>query len=415
VVGLCLGAVASVLDVRSRAALLDDVGGRSETTSSTEQAVQSPSDAAREIYQSLSDAEVALANAFLNRGPESPEIVTYQADLARATSQLTVVAAASTETSTHAVSDLSINLSLYEGQVMVAALAYNRRELPPAEAHQLGARYLRESAVTAREKILPAAKQLFDEETERRTEAQRRASATPWVELTLGTVLICCLVAVQICLFRWTKRLFNVGLVLATLAAITALIWMGVASLTAAGLSEASRLDGTAQVEALTAVKVTGLQARADELMTLVAHGDGDDYFDQRFEKATREITGNDGLLAMARRMARQPNTLIDSTNTAFDQWQLAHDDLRATDEKGDHAKAIHMATSTDTGSAGELARDFDNELDAAIRSASNQLNDDVLKAKSALSHVDVLITLLMACSVVSSISGMWQRIKEYL
>lgn len=420
VLGVAAG-VASGLDIRSRASLLDDVGsGRSEPTSSMVQA-QSSSDAALEIYRSLSDAEVALARAFLTGASQSSDVwIMYQYDVARAISQLTVVAAASTEASGNTVTDLSINLPLYAGQVQDATLAYNRRELRPDLAHQLGANYLRESAITAREKTLPAAERLFHDETARQTASQRRASVTPWVAILLGTLLVCCLVAVQIYLVRRTRRLFNVGLALATLAAIAAVIWMSVASLTAARLSEASLLDGTAQIEALAAARVTGIQARADELMMLVAHGNGDDYFDQRFEEKARQLAEADGLLAKARSAARQPDTLtaINTVTTAFCRWQVAHHYLRVVDEEGNHTEAVSIAISTESSiefdSPGELAGKFDSELASAIDLARDRLDDNALGATRALSSADIGIALLMTFSVLGSIVGMRPRIAEY-
>jgi len=412
VLGVAAGLV-GVSDIRSRAALIDNARGgpRADASSS---AYRSPADAALTVYQSLADADASIAGSYLTGESESGVLhARYRTDIAQATAALTMVAASTDST---AVADLSTYLPLYSGQVDDAVQASLRPGLDSDLALLRGAARLRESAVLYRDKLLPASKGLYEEETARLTASQVEAAQFPLFALGLGVVLVACLVVVQIYLKRRTKRLFNVGLVLATAAALGTLAWLGIVWTAAAGHSEASRRDGTAPVEALVAARVAGLRARADEAMTLIARGNGPDEFDKSFDATAEQLTRADGLLARAKTTMTQPETraAVGSAADAFQNWLSVHRELRRLDSKGEAETAVSLATATDQNGSAGLAMTYDDQLGQATNQATGRLHDSLQAAHDALSAAGIVVALLMALVVLGALAGMLPRITEY-
>jgi hypothetical protein len=259
VLGLVAGG-AGVLAVQNRANLVDRV-----TATSGPLAV-----AAQDLYRSLSDADATAASAFLGGGLEPAALRgRYQTDVASASAALATVAGGVTEsTGRAAIQGISAQLPVYTGLVETAR-TYNRQRLP------LGAAYLREASGLMRNTLLPAAEKLFQSVTGRLVTAADDAAGFPWIALPLGLLALAGLGYAQVRLKRRTNRVFNVGLVAATVAGLVSVLWLGVAWGAAAGHLDAARRDGTDSVNVLTRARIAALKARSDESLTLIARGSG--------------------------------------------------------------------------------------------------------------------------------------------
>jgi hypothetical protein len=281
-------------------------------------------------------------------------------------------------TESGAIADLSTNLPVFSGQVEDAVLARNRPGLSPELAALVGATHLREPAVRARETILPAAKRLADEETRHHAAAQDKAGSLPWFALGVGVVLLGCLIAVQVYLRRRTRRLLNAGLLVTTAATVAAMVLLGIASGSAAAHADPA---GTERVAALAEARVSGMQARSEEIMTVLQRGNDSNYFDARFETTAARL---DGMLAdLGQPQARD----------VFRKWVAAH------------RSGVDPA---------ELATEFDSLLGQAVNEASTRLDADARAARAALSGVDVWLAVLMGVAALAALVGMWPRIAEY-
>jgi hypothetical protein len=393
VVLAALAGISGAFGVAGRATLLDD-------------AIDGGTLRALEVQHALADADTAIANAFLAGAPESSGLrVRYRADVATATAALTV--AASADTGTGAVAELSTSLPVYVGQVEDAVLARNRPGLDRDTAHRLGANYLREPAVLARDSLHPAAQRLSRDATTRLAAVSDEAGAAPWFALITAILLVAGLVFGQVYLARATRRLFNLGLVPATGAALVALIWLCVVSAASTAHSEASR-DALAQVTALTELRVAGLQARADEAMSLVARDNGAEYFDQRFDHTARRIDAE--LLPAAREAVSQSEirATVEPVTESFQRWMARHRAIRALADPGRYFSATALAVDD------RLAVEFDSALGQAINQAGDRLTDSVRQARGALSGAAAGLAVLLAFAAVSTAVGMWPRIAEY-
>jgi hypothetical protein len=312
---------------------------------------------ALQLYVALADADATVSAAFLSGGATADELGKFRWDITEATKALTKVAAVSRSAE---VSILSTELPLYAGQVEDALLAYNRPGVTPEVSSRLADNYIREPAIRARTAILPPARSLHEEQLARLSSAQHEVAGLPWLALGFGALLIACMVAVQLHVTRLTRRTLNAYLLVATAAALAAVTWLAVASVLAAGHSEASRRDGTAQLEALAMVRVAGLQARSDQAMILIAHDNGAADFVRHYGDIKAVLTTA---------VARVPT-------------------LMAQRETGDAAELVDQATE--------------------------RLATNARSAREALEWTGLGVVLLMGVVVVGATVGMGRRISEY-
>lgn len=402
---LGLGAgVAGVLGVQERSGLVDGVTARSGVLAV----------AAQDLYRSLSDADATAANAFLANGLESPELRNrYDTDIAGATAALAVASGGSADdaASTSAIARITSGLPVYTGLIETAR-TYNRQGVP------LGSAYLREASGLMRQTLLPAAQNLYRAVSARLAAARGGAAEFPWFAVPLGLLTVAGLVAAQMWLAQRTNRVLNAGLVAATAAALIALVWLGVASISAAGHLDASRRDGSAQVDLLAEARIAALQARADEALTLIARGSGGAY-EQDYTGIMTKLLGTDGsggLLGQARARATDAETrqVAESAAANAKAWLTVHQQLRTLDNDGKYNQAVTMAIGSEPGSAATAFNRLDGDLAKAIAHNGDRFTREATAAAGALSKVAIVIAVLTALLVVGVVAGVQQRIAEY-
>jgi hypothetical protein len=397
--GLATGVAAGV-GVRQRADLVDGVTARSGRLAV----------AAQQLYRALSDADATAASAFLSNGIDPPSLrARYQADIAQAAAALAEVSGAGHGGAT--VAQIAAQLPVYTGLVETAR-SYNRQGLP------LGAAYLREASGLMRDKLLPAAQELYRAVSRELDAARGDAAAFPWFAVALGVLTLAALGLAQVWLTRRTNRVFNVGLVGATAAALLLLIWLGIATVIAGNRLEASRESGSAQVNRLAEARIAALQARTDESLTLVARGNGA-AFEQDYVAVMRRLAGTDGgggLLAEAGSAATDATTREAAAAAAGHAraWLAAHQKVRAQDDGGDYAAAVNGAIGAGPGTTAALSQRLDGELDRAIAYNSQRFDREARGAGRALSGADIGLAVLAALVGVGAALGIQRRIAEY-
>jgi hypothetical protein len=372
---------------------------------------------AQQIYRALSDADATAATSFLSGGLEPLAVRhRYLTDIAHATSRLAAARAAEAAQNAAGQSSATGPLTAlieavpdYTGLIETAR-ADNRLGYP------LGAAYLREASRLMRARLLPAARELYAQENARLASADARATGLPYLAIGLALVVAFVLVRTQRRLARRTNRVFNRGLLAASIVGLVAAAWL-FGALTAARVSLLDARDhGSAPVEALARADIAALRAHSDESLTLVDN-DGDDAFQQDF-------------LAMARQLGPGPGTLLTSAAVAASgsaaarpaaaaarlapAWYTVHRRLRSLDDRGLHAAAVALAVGSGPGSSGRLFGRMDADLSAAIsedqaafRTAGQAGRDDL----TGLEAGQVAAGLLMA---VGCAWGLTTRLAEY-
>jgi hypothetical protein len=365
---------------------------------------------AQELYRALSDADATAAGAFLTKGGEPAALrQRYLDDLAAASAAL--AAATAGDGDQPAVRQIAAQLPIYAGLVETAR-TYNRLNMP------LGAGYLREASGLMRDQLLTAARKLYVAETGRLAADRDGAAGLPWFALLLGLLSLAGLGYAQVFLTRRTHRLFNVGLLAASLAALIGVGWLVGSWAASAGHLDAARTDGSAQVQLLAQARIDALQARADEALTLVARGNGGG-FEQEYGTVLVALAGKDGtggLLGQARAAATDSRVRarLDAAITDTRAWRAAHTALRAKDDAGQYPEAVVLATGSGPGSTATLFNRLDTDLGQGIGVAEATFDRDAQRAGGSLTGAAPGLGVLTLILLVGVAAGFQRRIAEY-
>jgi hypothetical protein len=365
---------------------------------------------AQQIYQSLSDADATEAAAFL-AGTEPPAARgRYLADIARAESYLeAATAAAGNQGLRSQLTVLSTGVPVYTGLVETAR-SDNQQGLP------VGAAYLGEASYLMRTRLLPAANGLYTQENARLAAADRQATALPVLAVLVAIVAAYVLFRAQRWLARRTHRVFNAGLVAASLAGLISLTWL----LTGLSIARAQLLDardhGSAPVEALAQADIAALRAHADESLTLINRS-GDDANQADFLRVERQLGPGPGtLLTQAAAAARGSPAAgpAAAAASAASAWFAAHRQVRALDGGGNYNAAVQLAIGSGPTSSGARFRRIETELIAAIAADQAVFGSAAPRGQSALTGMEagmIAAGLLMAAGCAW---GLAPRLAEY-
>jgi len=400
---LGLGAgIAGLGTVRHRSALLSDIAGVSGPLSVD----------AQDLYRSLSDADATAANAFLTNGVEPAELrQRYLDDIARATAALTVALRDAGDEDAARLGRLADQLPVYTGLVETAR-SYNRLGVP------LGGAYLREASALMRQTLLPAAQELFESAQRRLIAAQREAGGFPWTVLLLGLVVVGSLLAAQVLVARRTNRVFNVGLIAASLVALLSLAWSTAALNVAAGQVETGHRDGSALVSLLADARRAALQARADEALTLIARGNGA-AFEQDFGAVVTDLIGADGTGGLLGRALSQAPTaadraVIEAARGHARRWRDLHGQVRKLDDGGDYQQAVTLATDAGPESLSTVFGRLDAAMTDALAITNERVGRQTADASNALGGLGIGLVLITVGLLAAAILGIRPRIGEY-
>ncbi|WP_329791839.1 hypothetical protein V1227_07900 [Lentzea sp. DG1S-22] len=358
---------------------LEDLATRSEPLSH----------AAQEVNRALQDADATAASAFLSGGLEPAQLrQRYEADIAQAQAALSVATASSPDLT----ATLAAQLPVYTGLIETAR-TNNRQGFP------VGAAYLREASGLMRTQLLPAARELYRAETDRVARAQDEAGF-PVVPVLVALAFVVALVLTQRYLTRKTNRLLNVGLLVATGAAVLSLLWVTTVSVLVMRDVGDSR-TASQKVDVLAQARIATLTARGEETLTLVARGAG-----QTYEKNFAEVSQRlEGLLEDARRL--EGGEAVDSAVRNFREWQQVHQRVREADDSGQYAEAVALVATPYFDS-------LDEDLVRAIGQARQDFSDEVAVARASLAGTAVGVPVLAVIAAAGAVMGLWQRLKEY-
>ena len=370
--------------------------------------------AAQQIYRSLSDADATAASAFLYGAVEPSSLrQRYQTDIQQAGIAL---AAAATDISTAnqqaggPIAILSADLPVYTG-LMERATANN------VQGYPVGSAYLREADNLMRSTLLNAAQQLYNIDMQKMNSEQDDATAFPYLLVVVLILLIVALVLAQRYLSRRTQRTFNLGLVVASAAVLVAVLWSAVALTVSTIYVSSGESTGSQLVTMLTDARSKALQARTDEMLTLVDRG-GVDYSDQ-FNSLAGEMGGKDGsggLLQQAQAIA-QGNTSgsVQAAVAAAKDWFALHSKVVTINAGGDYRTAVSITLGLDSSykEADAFSR-LDNALAQGILDGRKIFLDQTGTASNWMTVLPIGVLVLFLVAAGGSVLGIWQRLREY-
>jgi hypothetical protein len=397
---IVLTGLLTVVGVAQRASAVDHLVGQSEPRAS----------AAQQLYGALSDADATASRAFLSGGLEPTDVRRrYDDAIARAETALAVAARGASQGSAAQVTEVATQLPVYVGLVETAR-ANNRQGFP------VGAAYLREASSLMRDRLLPAASEVYRVESQNQAADVDAADDFPVIELLLALIVLGGLLAAQLYLTRRTNRVFNVGLLVASGAVALWLLWSMIAVTSQLNNLEDSTRRGSAQMQVLAQARIAVTEARADETLTLVARGDGKAYQDHYLQVIGELGDADNGLLGTARTLATD-DAVRDRVNAAIQQadgWRQVHDRVRQLDDGGQYREAVDLAISPDEGSAGSAFGRLEGELAQAFTLTEQAFNAEARSARNALTGLAGGVAALAVIAAAGAGWGVWQRLREY-
>ncbi|MFI5526069.1 hypothetical protein [Streptomyces platensis] len=400
--------------VADRAAAAEDVVAHSQPLTAD----------AASLYRSLADADTTAAAGFLAGGEESRATRDrYAADI-RTAAALLVKASANSAGSDGAgaqIAKLNGGLPRYTGLVETAR-ANNRQGLP------LGGAYLRYAHEQMRTELLPAARALYDAETDRLAADYATAKAWPGWALAAGVVALGALGWAQRRHYRRTNRVFNRGLLAATAASLVVLGWLVAGHTVARAELTGSYEHGARSLRVLNEARIAALRARGDENLTLVARGavltDGrQDFYEAGFRAEMTELAGagDHGAAAARSRLGAALGLADDEAGrrpvrvalTQVRQWQARHAEARAADEGGDYDGALAKVIGPE-GSTGESFDRVAAGLERALVHEQAEFRSAADGGRAALRGLPVGAGVLAGLGALGAVLGIGRRLAEY-
>ncbi|WP_333766681.1 hypothetical protein [Streptomyces sp. IBSBF 2435] len=411
---VAFGAV-TAWQVTDRSAAADNVVKHSAPLSAT----------AAEIYRSLADADATVTGGFLVGGQQPAKVSQrYENDITTA-ARLIAEAAANSEGSPQARAQIaSLNRQLPQYIELVTSAQNNNRQGLP-----VGGAYLRYANSQMRKDggLLSAADQLYQIETDRLGHDYSNAKALPYVSWGLGVVALGALLWAQRRHYRRTNRVFNHGMLAASAASAVVLLWLVAGHTLARNQLEHSYAHGARSMQVLNNARISVLQARGDENLTLVARGSGQDYED-KFGNGMELLAGKDpkgvgGELAQALQLAddsagRDP---VDAAVKGVQTWRARHTAERASDNSGDYTTAVaaviggkDSSGKTVDQTTGSCFDAVDKSLQQAVVQEQKDFQHAADNGRDALSLLPAGAAVLAVLAAAGAALGIGRRLSEY-
>ncbi|MEV4123853.1 hypothetical protein [Nocardia sp. NPDC049707] len=391
--------VAMVLCVLAGLTSADQLSGKIARREAVLEHTEPLAYAAQTLYVALSAADAAAATAFLSGGIESPEVrEQYQQALAQAAAALAEATAGAADQQTrNIVAKVAADLPAYTGLVETAR-ANNRQGFP------VGSSYLREASLLMQNSLLPNAEMLSKDRMAAVRQDQHDIGALPWTTIVLLIlVLISCGVGTFV-LLRRTNRRMNLGVVAAAGATALALLWVVAGTIVAATALDTGKSGATSRFETLTQARILAQQARTDETLELITRGDitsGEtDYRRHTTELADRlaTVTGPDS-----------------AASRSVLGWTAGHARQREAYEAANYPAAVAQAIGTGADSSAILFAHLDQLLRDNLIQERGALRDGIDSAGATLTLSPAGTLVLMFGAAVSTVTGVWPRLKEFL
>lgn len=363
-----------------------------------------------EVYRSMADADATLASEFLPR--RKPVRARYDEDIARAAASLARAGNQSGQEGLTAdrIADITVELPLYTG---LAEQARADSRLGSAG----GVDALLRASELMQSRILRRAEALQRDEAERLDDQYRRARSVPTLALASSVVTLAMLVLVQVFLFRKTKRVFNIGLVTSTVTVVCMLLWWTVALVVGGNHLENSQRHSQSVTDALGPSHIAALQARASEMLALVA-SDRSSY-EEDFSARLQRLARNDGAgggLGAALRLASGANgrELVEAAVDQTRVWSRAHRQGRAFIAAGRADDAVAFAIDTDRAGTAAAFNQLDVILARAVAEERDAFIRDIHRSHRVRTGLAMGMGLLGLVSAVAAALGLTQRLEEY-
>jgi hypothetical protein len=370
---------------------------------------------AREMFQSIGDADATITAAFL-ASPRPPlgQLQRYESDLATAhRDQSGLQAAGGSQAEVSALARLGAGLSAYSGYVAETTAEY-------AMGYPLtGGSFLQDASGEAHLVLLPAANTVFTQENDALSAASGQATELPTMlaALVLALVTAFVLYRAQRWLTRRTNRVLSPGLVLASLLLVISVIWVAAGFLTARSDLDGGIAHGSGPVQNLALASIGVQQIRGDAVLNVISRS-GSTSFQTDFLATSKKVgPGNGSLLgdaAAAQQAGGQGAALVATAQREATAWYAANDQVYLLNSKSDYAAERGLIVGSGAGSTATAYTALEGDITSAIRADQGVFDSAATAGASALdplAGVVIATSLLMAAGCAWAVS---RRLAEY-
>ena len=370
---------------------------------------------AREMFQSIGDADATITAAFL-ASPRPPlgQLQRYESDLATAHRDLSgLQAAGGSQADASALARLDAGLSAYSGYVAETTAEY-------AMGYPLtGGSFLQDASGEAHLVLLPAANTVFTQENDALSAASGQATELPTMlaALVLALVTAFVLYRAQRWLTRRTNRVLSPGLVLASLLLVISVIWVAAGFLTARSDLDGGIAHGSGPVQNLALASIGVQQIRGDAVLNVISRS-GSTSFQTDFLATSKRVgPGNGSLLgdaAAAQQAGGQGAALVATAQRDATAWYAANDQVYLLNSKSNYAAERGLIVGSGAGSTATAYTALEGDITSAIRADQGVFDSAATEGANALdplAGVVIATSLLMAAGCAWAVS---RRLAEY-
>ena len=376
---------------------------------------------ARQMYQSLADADATITAAFLaSSQPSLTPLERYDLDLATATGDLSRLQAAvggqtggGGQSAGSALAALTSGLPAYSGFVAEAKAEY-------AMGFPLtGGSFLQVASEKAHLVLLPAANSVYTKENAALNAASDQATE-PWTviaAIVLALITAFALYRAQRWLTRRTNRVLSPGLVIASLLLVISVIWLATGYLTARSDLDGGIAQGSGPVQKLALASIDVQQIRADAVLNVISRS-GSTSFQTDYLKTSKAVgPGNGSLLddaAAEQQGGGQGAALVATAERDATAWYATNNQVYQLSNKANYAGERDLVVGATAGNTLTGYNALEYDLTKAI--AADQAVFDSAAANGA-NELDPLAGVVIAASLLMAAGCAWavsRRLAEY-
>lgn len=365
---------------------------------------------ARQLYESLADADVTITTAFLasSRPPLVP-LQRYQDDITTASADLARLRAADgSQSLTAALATLTGGIPRYTGYVADAESEYSL-------GYPLtGGSFTQVASEEAHLVLLPAAKTVFAQENTALTAATGQATGlvTIIIALVLAVITGVTLYRAQHWLTRRTNRVVNPGLGLASVLLVISAVWLVAAFGVARPDLDRGIGQGSQPAETLAQASIGIQQIRGDAVLNVISRS-GDTSFQQDF-LATSKLVGPGPGTLLTSAASGTADSLVTAADREATAWYAANAGVYRLGAAADYAAERTMVVGTGAGSSAAGYTALESDITQAIADDQAAFSSAATAGADAL---DPLTPVVIVASLLMALGCAWglnRRLGEY-
>jgi hypothetical protein len=370
---------------------------------------------ARQMYESIADADVTITTAYLaNSQPPLEPLRRYQGDLAKVAADLAKLqAAGGNQAETAALAAIGGGLPAYTGYVADAESEYS------LGFPLTGGSFLQVASEEAHLVLLPAAKTVFTQENAALAAASSQATGLPTVAVALVLALITGIILyrVQRWLARRTNRVFSPGLGLASVLLVISAVWLAATFFAARSDLDRGIGQGSGPAETLAQASIGVQQIRGDAVLNVISRS-GNASFQDDFLHTSKQLVGpGPGTLLTSAAAAQPANgqgaALVAAAERQATAWYTANAGVYRLGVAANYAGERDMVIGTGPSSATGYAA-LENDITGAIAADEVVFHSAATAGTHALDPLEAVVIVASLLMALGCVWGFSRRLAEY-